>query len=105
MQSTFASGKTRPLSWRRQQLAQIAKLVQENEEMLLDAIHVDLGKPRVEVMVADMGPVVSFVVEALENLEEWVAAEKVDNVPAWQSNWGTAKYKMPKGKVLLITSV
>ena len=51
--------------------------------MLLDAIHLDLGKPRVEVMVADMGPVVSFVVEAIEKLEEWAAPESVDDVPAY----------------------
>ncbi|VDC06083.1 unnamed protein product [Peniophora sp. CBMAI 1063] len=87
IQSTFTSGKTRPLAWRRQQLVQIGKLVQENEEMLLSAISVDLGKPRVEVMVADMGPVVSFVVEALEKLEEWAAPESVDDVPAWQASW------------------
>ena len=73
--------------------------------MLLDAIHLDLGKPRVEVMVADMGPVVSFVVEAIEKLEEWAAPESVDDVPAYQSNWSPMKYKMPKGKVLLISYV
>ncbi|KZV72462.1 aldehyde dehydrogenase [Peniophora sp. CONT] len=103
IQSTYASGKTRSLSWRRQQLVQIGNLVQENEEMLLDAIHVDLGKPRLESMVADLGPVVSFVVDALEHLEEWAASESVDDVPAWQANWGPMKYKMPKGKVLLIS--
>ncbi|KAI0055289.1 aldehyde dehydrogenase [Artomyces pyxidatus] len=99
----FNSGITRPLAWRRQQLIQLGKMLQENEERLAEAIHIDLGKPRLETTVADIGPVVYGVTVALESLEEWTAPEKPSKLPQWRANWDTTVYKSPKGAVLIIT--
>jgi len=101
--ATFASGVTRPLEYRRRQLIQLGKLLQENEDLLLKAIHKDMGKPRQEALVADIGPVVYGVVNMLENLEEWTSPDKPAKLPAWRANWDTTVYKSPKGAVLLIT--
>ncbi|TFY78684.1 hypothetical protein EWM64_g5328 [Hericium alpestre] len=101
--ATFASGVTRPLEYRKQQLRQLGKMLQENEERLVQAIYVDVGKPRLEATVADIGPVVYGVVDALAKLDEWVKPEKVDDVPEWRASWDTTVYKAPKGVALLIT--
>ncbi|KAI0041481.1 aldehyde dehydrogenase [Auriscalpium vulgare] len=101
--SKFKSGATRPLAWRRQQLIQLGKLLQENEERLAEALRIDLGKPRLEVTVADIGPVVFAISVALEKLDEWAAPEKPTDLPSWRSNWDTTVYKSPKGAVLIIT--
>ncbi|THH11294.1 hypothetical protein EW146_g8099 [Bondarzewia mesenterica] len=78
VKATFASGVTRPIAWRRQQLYQLGKLLQENEARLVEAINIDVGKPKLEATVGDLGVVVYAVVRALENIEKWVAPEKVD---------------------------
>ncbi|KAI0266374.1 aldehyde dehydrogenase [Gloeopeniophorella convolvens] len=101
--ATFKSGITRPLAWRRKQLIQLGKLIQENEDRLAEAIRIDLGKPRLEAVVADLGPVVYGVTNALENLEEWVSPDKPTKLPQWRANWDTTVYKTPKGTALVIT--
>ncbi|KAA1472621.1 aldehyde dehydrogenase [Dentipellis sp. KUC8613] len=101
--ATFASGKTRPLAYRRQQLRQLGKMIQENEARLVAALHTDVGKPRLETTVADLGPVVYAVVDALKHLDEWSAPDKVAEVPEWRASWDTTVYKTPKGVALFIT--
>ncbi|ETW75178.1 hypothetical protein HETIRDRAFT_330758 [Heterobasidion irregulare TC 32-1] len=105
VKTTFVSGVTRPLAYRRQQLYQLGKMLQENEERLVQAINIDVGKPRLEATIADLGVVVYAVVRALENLEEWTAPEKADikTLPEWRQGWDTTTYKTPKGAALLIT--
>ncbi|THH09815.1 hypothetical protein EW146_g8575 [Bondarzewia mesenterica] len=105
VKATFASGVTRPIAWRRQQLYQLGKMLQENEERLVKAINVDIGKPKLEATIADLGVVVYAVVLALKNIEAWAAPEKVDvhALPEWRRGWDTTVYKTPKGTALIIT--
>jgi aldehyde dehydrogenase (NAD+) len=79
-------------------------MAQENESQFLDAIHKDLGKPRLETMLADLGSVVYAVSTAVEKLEEWAAPVKPE-VPAWRASWDTTTYRTPKGAVLIIAYV
>ena len=44
----FANGKTKPVEWRREQLRQLLKMLDENEEDMVAAMHKDLRKPRNE---------------------------------------------------------
>ena len=44
----FANGKTKPAKWRREQLNQLMKMLDENEEEIVEALHKDLRKPRNE---------------------------------------------------------
>nr|DAD46917.1 TPA_asm: hypothetical protein HUJ06_016854 [Nelumbo nucifera] len=45
---TFESGKTRSISWRKAQLQALLNFLRDNEEQILEAIHEDVGKHRVE---------------------------------------------------------
>ncbi|KAI0030907.1 aldehyde dehydrogenase [Vararia minispora EC-137] len=100
---TFHSGLTQPLAFRRAQLVQLGKLIQENEARFLDAMQKDLGKAPLETGIADAGPVVYSIAKALEKLDEWNAPDRPADLPAWRAGWDTTVYKTPKGAVLIIT--
>lgn len=48
LRTTFRSGRTRGLAWRKAQLQAILKLLAENEEEIFEALKQDLGKHPVE---------------------------------------------------------
>ncbi|KAH8813620.1 aldehyde dehydrogenase [Flagelloscypha sp. PMI_526] len=102
LRKTFASGKTRSLEWRKHQLYQLARMVQDNADEFADAIFRDLGKPKQEVFLAETGPIIERCLIAAEKLESWAAPTKLDDVPDWQKAWNSTVYKAPKGTVLLI---
>ena len=48
LQKTFKTGKTRPIAFRKEQLAQLAHLLKDNEQRFREALKADLGRPEVE---------------------------------------------------------
>ncbi|HUF83422.1 MAG TPA: aldehyde dehydrogenase family protein [Acidimicrobiia bacterium] len=77
LRSTFESGRTRPLSWRREQLRRMKKMLKEREDDLLGALDADLGKPRLEAWASDIAIVVNEIDQALKHLKSWAKPEKV----------------------------
>jgi aldehyde dehydrogenase (NAD+) len=77
LRSAFESGRTRPLSWRREQLRRMKKMLKEREDDLLGALAADLGKPRVEAWVSDIAIVINEIDHALKHLKSWTKPEKV----------------------------
>ena len=69
LRTTYNSGHTRPLAWRKHQLEQMVKMLEENESAFLDALAVDLGKPRVEGFITDIAFVTSEVKSMIKNLK------------------------------------
>lgn len=100
---TFRSGICRPLGYRRQQLYQLARMVQENADAFAEAISKDV-KPKTEAFAFELGGVVERALKSAELLEEWSKPEKLD-VPDWQKPWNPTLYKSPKGAVLVIAYV
>jgi aldehyde dehydrogenase (NAD+) len=98
---TFDSGVTLPLAYRRKQLLALARLAQENSEAIIEAVYADLGRPRLEVSLPEIGPIVSGSLLAAEKLEEWARPEKPE-VESWRSSWDTTIYKVPKGVVAVL---
>ncbi|KAI0727449.1 Aldehyde/histidinol dehydrogenase [Fomitopsis betulina] len=101
LRKTFDAGTTRPLDYRRKQLYQLGRLVQENIPALEAAANEDLGKPKLEV-VLELNGIVSAVRYALDNLDKWTRPEKVDVVEDFKRGWDATIYKVPKGVVLII---
>ncbi|TDL15121.1 aldehyde dehydrogenase [Rickenella mellea] len=99
---TFKSKTCHPLSYRRTQLHKLARLVQENAELIADAIHKDLGKPKFEVYMAETGPIVERCLISAKSLEEW-SKDETPEVPEWQKAWKPTVHKTPKGPVLIIS--
>ncbi|KAL1753083.1 Aldehyde/histidinol dehydrogenase [Schizophyllum commune] len=102
LRATFASGKTLPLAYRRQQLLQLARLVQDNSLAMQEAIYKDYRKQPLEVALSDTTPIVPAALRAAENLDEWAKPEKPE-VEEWRSSWDTTIYKVPKGVAVIIS--
>ena len=92
---------TRPLAYRRKQLIQLGRMLQENQTTFEDVHYLDFNKPRIEIALNDMaGPLIA-VKYALEHLEEWARPEKPE-VEAWRRSWDTTIHKVPKGVALIL---
>ena len=79
MQRSYASGITRPLAKRKEQIRQLRKFFVENEERIIEAIKQDLGRPRFETLFYDCGLPIAEIDEALRHLDDWAAPESVGN--------------------------
>lgn len=77
LRATFESGVTRPLEWRRHQLQQMIRMLQENEARFLDALKTDLGKPEIEGFITDIAFVISEIKMMLKNLKKWNKPQRV----------------------------
>jgi len=77
LRNSYNKGVTRPLTWRKHQLEQMVKMLEENESAFLDALAVDLGKPRVEGFITDIAFVTSEVKSMIKNLKKWNKPERV----------------------------
>ncbi|PPR01941.1 hypothetical protein CVT24_001299 [Panaeolus cyanescens] len=102
LRTTFQSGKTRPLEWRKQQLRQLARFAQENVEPIAECLRLDLGKPRLEVLVGEIAPIVQRCLHVADNLDEWAKPE-VAPVHDWQAGWKARTERHPKGVALVIS--
>jgi len=54
LRTTFESGRTRDLDWRREQLRSLSRMLTDHEEAILAALAEDLGKPRFEAWAGDI---------------------------------------------------
>ncbi|XP_072298518.1 aldehyde dehydrogenase family 3 member B1 [Eucyclogobius newberryi] len=77
LRTAFLSGVTVPEQFRRTQLNQLLRLLQENEEKIVEALHKDLAKPKFEAVVADLALVINELGYALSNLWSWLQPEHV----------------------------
>lgn len=68
----FESGTTKPSQFRRQQLGQLYKLLEENEAAFVEALKADLRKPRFESIMTEVDFVLNDIRSALNNLERWM---------------------------------
>ena len=75
--AAYKKGTTRPLQWRRQQLQQMIKMLEDNESAFAEALRLDLGKPAVEGFITDIAFVIGEIKLMLKNLKKWNATERV----------------------------
>ncbi len=101
IRATFASGRTRPVAWRREQLQQLRKLLIDHEDDLLTALASDLGKPRLEAWATDVGFVVNEIEHALKHLRRWTRPTRVATPLATKPSRGRV-LREPLGAVLII---
>lgn len=60
LQKVFNSGKTKSYEWRISQLQSIAKMLEEKEKDIIEAIHKDLAKPQLEAFISEVIEFYSF---------------------------------------------
>jgi len=74
---SYDKGLTRPLAWRKHQLEQMVKMLEENEAAFLGALATDLGKPPVEGFITDIAFVTGEVKSMIKKLKKWNKPERV----------------------------
>ncbi len=77
LRATYNSGHTRPLAWRKHQLEQMIKMLDENEAEFLAALKTDLGKPTVEGFITDIAFITGEIKLMLKNLKKWNQPQRV----------------------------
>ena len=100
-QEFFSSNTTRDLTWRKQQLQQIKRLVLENEQLFLDALYADLGKPAQEAWITEVSYVTGDVDHVCKRLNRWAKKRSVATPIVAQPGRSFIKPE-PQGTVLII---
>ncbi len=100
--AAFAAGTTKPLSWRRAQLYALARLVEENQAAILEALHADLRKPQFEAAIHEVALVAGEARHMAAHLGAWAAPEPVVT-PSMHLPASSYVVKDPLGVVLVIT--
>ncbi|OBI83739.1 aldehyde dehydrogenase family protein [Mycobacterium sp. 1245805.9] len=101
LRKTFASGRTRDVEWRRQQLLQLQKLMEENEEAISAALAVDLDRNKFESFIADIGTTAAEAKYAAKHLRKWTRRRYERLELPQRPGRGWIEYE-PYGTVLII---
>lgn len=101
LRRNFDSGATRTYEWRRRQLKQLDRLLQENSTALNTALKQDLGKCAVEARLTETAFLRAEIAHALGHLKKWMRPKKRDMPLSLQP--ARAKLQAePLGVVLII---
>lgn len=101
LRTTFESGRTRSYAFRRDALRALRASILKHEEALLAAMHADMGKPRFEGYMSDVGLLLAAIDHALANLRSWMQPHRVATPLAIQVAT-SALHTEPLGVVLIV---
>jgi aldehyde dehydrogenase (NAD+) len=72
LRQTFATGRTRSVEWRKQQLKAIEKMMTENEAAIIEALAADHGRGAFESWMTDVAPVAAEAHQAAKSVRRWM---------------------------------
>jgi aldehyde dehydrogenase (NAD+) len=101
LRKTFATGRTRSIEWRKQQLLGLQALVEENESAIAKALEEDLDRNAVEAFIADVATTVSEAKYAAKKLRKWTKRKYLLLEAPQLPGRGWIEYE-PYGTVLII---
>ncbi len=97
----FATGKTKEYKFRVAQLNKLLGLIQEHDQLILDAVHADLRKPAIEAYGSEVLGAFSEIKYVLKHLQAWMKPQKV-GTPINLFPSSSYIYTEPLGVVLII---
>jgi aldehyde dehydrogenase (NAD+) len=97
----FASGKTRPVEFRLDQLRTLKQAIKNHEQQIINALATDLGKSEFETYETEIGNTYQEINFAVKNLRKWVKPEKVPT-PLTILPSRSFIYAEPRGTSLII---
>ncbi len=101
LRKTFASGRTRDIEWRKRQLLQLAKLMEENEAAIAAALAEDLDRSPFEAFIADVATTAGEAKYAAKRVRRWTRRKyQLLEMPQLPGR-GWVEYE-PYGTVLII---
>ena len=98
----FNTGATKELKFRQAQLQLLAKITEENDQRILDALKADLHKPAIEAYGSEILVTLAEIKYTLKHLKNWVKPQKVPT-PLSQFPATSYIYTEPLGVVLVIS--
>lgn len=99
--NVFQKGKTRPLSFRVQQLKELLRMLEEQETAFCNALYKDLKKCHHESVLSELALVMKDIKFTLRNLKEWMGPNRPKK-SVMNFFDGLYIYKEPYGVVLII---
>ena len=99
----FKAGMTKDVNYRIKVLNKLKELIKENEDEILNALYLDLGKSKAEAYMSEISPVLSEIDVMLKGVKEWSKPVKAKH----NLITCTAKnmiYTEPYGTVLIISA-
>ncbi|MVT06856.1 aldehyde dehydrogenase [Chitinophaga tropicalis] len=100
-QSYFASGKTLPYEFRKQQLKALRRAVKKYEKEILTALQLDLHKHPAEAFASEPGLIYTEISYLQQNLKRWMRPQAVSS-PFLQYPSKSRIYRVPLGLTLII---
>lgn len=101
LRTTFASGRTRSLQWRRTQLRALEKMMAENEAKIAEALRADLCRKPFEAWLADTATTAAEARYAAKHVKKWMRRKYHLLEPVQLPGRGWVEYE-PYGTVLII---
>jgi aldehyde dehydrogenase (NAD+) len=101
LRKTFATGRTRDIEWRKRQLLQLQKLMEENENAIAKALAEDLDRNAAEAFIADVATTVGEAKYAAKHVRKWTRRKYRLLEAAQLPGRGWIEYE-PYGTVLII---
>ena len=101
LRETFASGRTRSVDWRKQQLLALEKMMTDNEGAIMEALEKDLGRSPFEAWLADIASTAGEAKDAAKNVKKWMRRKYRLLEMAQLPGRGWVEYE-PYGTILII---
>jgi aldehyde dehydrogenase (NAD+) len=101
LRTTFETGRTRDLDWRRAQLRALSQLLTDNEDAILAALARDLGKPRFEAWAGDIAASAGEADHLRKHLGGW-AKDSGARLPLAFLPGRASVQHQPRGVVLVV---
>ena len=98
----FRSGATLPVKNRLEALKKLKEVIQNREDEILEALHIDLGKSATEAYMCEVGLAVSEITYFLKHLKKF-AKDKTVFTPLTNFHSRSCIKSVPYGNVLIIS--
>jgi len=72
LRAKFATGRTRSLQWRKEQLRALEQMISDNEPAIAHALEQDLGRSPFEAWLADVAGTAGEAKDAAKNVGKWM---------------------------------
>ncbi|MFL0245782.1 aldehyde dehydrogenase [Candidatus Clostridium stratigraminis] len=97
----FETGETKSIDFRITQLKKLKFVIKDNEELIMEALKMDLNKSQFESYAAEVGYLYDSISYFIRNLKKWVKVKKV-KTPIIHFGSKSYIYPEPYGTVLII---
>ena len=98
----FATGATKSVKFRKEQLAKLKNLISTNERDFIDALHKDLRKHEFEAYATEIGFILIELRKAINNVDKWAKTRTVPT-PLFHFNGNSYVQPEPYGVTLIIS--